>query len=102
MKKLTISISLECEIKKQGEWFLASCEQLDLFTQGRSEEDALHGLTDALELFLLSCFERGTLNQVLTDCGFRSVSKTTAQPKGKLISVDLPLAAPEHASCHHA
>jgi len=28
-------------------------------------------LEDALELFLVSCFDRGTLDQVLKECGFR-------------------------------
>ena len=49
---------------------MASCPVLDVFSQGTTREDARKNLEEALQLFLTSCIERGTLDEVLKDCGF--------------------------------
>lgn len=49
---------------------VASCPPLDLHSQGRIKKEAKDNLEEALSLFFLSCFERGTLEDVLKQCGF--------------------------------
>jgi len=35
---------------QEGEWYIAQCIQVDVASQGATEEDALQNLRDALEL----------------------------------------------------
>ncbi len=35
---------------KEGEWFIAQCLQVDVASQGATEDEALDNLRDALEL----------------------------------------------------
>lgn len=37
-------------IWQEGEWFIAQCVQVDVASQGITEDDALENLRDALEL----------------------------------------------------
>ena len=37
-------------ISQEGEWFIAQCLNVDLASQGKTEEEALDNLRDALEL----------------------------------------------------
>jgi predicted RNase H-like HicB family nuclease len=37
-------------IWKEGDWYVAQCRELDVASQGKTEEDALANLREALEL----------------------------------------------------
>ncbi len=37
-------------ISQEGEWFMAQCVQVDVASQGATEDEALENLRDALEL----------------------------------------------------
>jgi predicted RNase H-like HicB family nuclease len=37
-------------IWQEGEWYIAQCIQVDVASQGTTEDDALHNLRDALEI----------------------------------------------------
>ena len=50
--------------------FVASCPVLDVVSQGDTEQEAKRNLSEAVCLFLVSCFERGTLDEVLRHAGF--------------------------------
>ena len=57
-------------LKKEGNWYIAHCPPLDITTQGRNEEEAKANLIEACELFVTSCFERGTFEQALRELGW--------------------------------
>jgi len=40
-------------IWQEGEWFIAQCVQVDIASQGGTEDEALENLRDALELHFL-------------------------------------------------
>lgn len=61
---------LSGHIKKQGKWYVAHCLSLDLTTQGRTLDEAKKNLIEAAQLFIISCLERGTLDQALKELGF--------------------------------
>ena len=42
-----------------------------MHSQGRTEQEALDNLAEAVQLFIESCFERGTLQDVVRDCGLK-------------------------------
>jgi predicted RNase H-like HicB family nuclease len=66
-------------IRKRGRWYAASCPPLDVHTQGETKEGAEKNLREALVEFFLSCFERGTLDDVLRDAGFVPVAERPRQ-----------------------
>lgn len=60
-------------LKKKDGWHIAHCPPLDITTQGRTEAEAKKNLIEAAELFVTSCFERGTFEQALRELGWRVV-----------------------------
>lgn len=70
--------------------YVAGCPSLNVFSQGATKQGAVENLHEALDLFLLSCFERGTLVQVLKDCGFEPVHGATV-PAEESLRVEIPL-----------
>jgi predicted RNase H-like HicB family nuclease len=65
-----MEFKLPAQVKKKGKWFVSSCNLLDVHSQGHTREQAERNLQDALATFLLSCYERGTLEVVLREAGF--------------------------------
>ena len=57
-------------MKREGDWYIAHCPPLDLTTQDRTLAEAKKNLLEASELFIVSCLERGTLDQALKELGF--------------------------------
>jgi predicted RNase H-like HicB family nuclease len=105
MKKMIMTMKLPMLVKKKKDWWIASCPILDVVTQGETEEKAKQNLNDALSLFLVSCFERGTLDSVLKECGFRpgrSGKKMADYPESKYIDVPIELLASTgcNNNCH--
>jgi len=64
-KRVTFTASLPIKYTKRKSWILASCPILDMHSQGETEKKAKKNLEEALSLFFVSCFERGTLDVVL-------------------------------------
>jgi hypothetical protein len=50
--------------------FVSHCPLLDVYSQGDTKEMALQHLSEAIELFLVTCHEMGTLHQMMGECGF--------------------------------
>jgi predicted RNase H-like HicB family nuclease len=79
-------------IKKDGAWYVALCPPLDISTQGRTAAEAKRNLLEASELFLVSCIERGTLDQALRELKFSRAKKVPTPPRGSFpIEVTIPL-----------
>jgi predicted RNase H-like HicB family nuclease len=107
--KIKIEMQLPVSIQKKEKWFVSSCPILDVFSQGETEEQAKKNLIEALSLFLTSCYERGTFEAVLQQCGFKkAVSddvigyEQPASEVSELIDVPLYLLANNcgHGLCH--
>jgi predicted RNase H-like HicB family nuclease len=106
---ITIQFTVKLPIKftKRKKWVLASCPILDIHSQGENENKAKKNLTEALSLFFTSCFERGTLDSVLKQCGFKVIHSPTIQtpkkhPAEDYINVPIPFYVdnPLRTSCH--
>lgn len=69
-----ITLCLVCTVKRDGRnrW-VTGCPKLDLFSQGKSEDEAKKALEEAIFLWVEDCFERGTLEQALQEVGFHKV-----------------------------
>ena len=75
-------------IKKENGWYIAHCPPLDITTQGRTEVEAKKNLMEASELFVVSCFERGTFEQAMRELGWQVV------PGGEVIHTKQSSALP--------
>src|ERR1700689_3837690 len=70
-------------VKKENGWYIAHCPPLDITTQGKTEAEAKKNLAEAAELFVVSCFERGTVEQALRELGWRVVAGQPPARHGK-------------------
>ena len=97
--ELRLEFKLPMKIIKKSRWFLASCPVLDVHSQGKTEEAAKKALAEALALFLSSCFELGTLEQVLKECGFvpGHLPRRSRAPREEYVKVPLSLISQSQA-----
>ena len=95
--RIRLELAVPAEVREDGDHFVSFCPPLDVYSQGPSEEAALDNLVEALQLFVESCFARGTLDQVLKDCGFEPDSDPGSIKGQRLIQVPFPLVAREPA-----
>jgi predicted RNase H-like HicB family nuclease len=78
---IQFQVELPVGVKKQGKWFISWCPVLDVYSQGATRERAVENIIDAIQLFVLSCYERGTLDDVLKRQGFKQVGSRRAPPR---------------------
>jgi predicted RNase H-like HicB family nuclease len=68
MPKVTINATLPAKIYKEGDVWVSICPILDVASQGCTKQEAKENLQEAIHLFMETCFEMGTLMQVMQDC----------------------------------
>ncbi len=79
--QVVFSFQVPVEFKKTKRGYIASCAALDVHSQGGNKRECVENIKEALALFLMSCFQRGTLDKVLTDCGFNPLVRKSAGPQ---------------------
>lgn len=84
-------------VKEEVGRVVALCATLDVMSQGATRQEAKRHLVEAVQLFVESCFERGTLDRVLKKCGGRIRREAPTKPHWLVIDVPLPLVAQQHA-----
>lgn len=95
-------VLVDIEIRFIGDRYLSSCPALDVASQGDTEEEAKRHLLDALDGFIETCREMGTLEEVLADAGLIEANggypvKRIRQP------INIPIhAEPAHRHETHA
>ena len=85
-------MELPYSIEKEDDIFVSCCPILDVVSQGYTEKEAMDNLTEAVFLFITTCFEMGTLDEGLKQCGFSAAKKATKQPAKTFptFNVDIP------------
>ena len=68
--RIAFQLSVPVEVRPDDVGYISRCPALDVYSQGDTEQEAKDNLNEALRLFVTSCYRRGTLEQVLKDCGF--------------------------------
>ena len=71
MATVTINIKVPVDIFSDSGVYVADCRRFGVVTQGCDIEEAKLNLLEALTLFFETCFEMGTLEEVLKESGFR-------------------------------
>lgn len=91
MERITVKVNVPVDIEKKDGVFIASCKPLDVFTQGDTPAEAEKNIIEALDLFLSVCAEMGTLEKVLSACGFKPDKKSLAPVAKHKKYIDIPL-----------
>jgi len=86
---VNFSIRFATAFAEDGGRIVALCPPLDVMSQGATEHEARENLAEAVQLFIESCFERGTLDQVLKECGGKI--ERHAPTKTDWLEVNVPL-----------
>lgn len=68
---IKLMFSAPIKVKQDGKWFISSCHPLDVHSQGATRQEAIRNIEEALKFFIESCLERGTLEQVFRESGFK-------------------------------
>ena len=92
--QITFQARLPIVIFKEDNWYISNCPILDVCSQGSTKKEAEKNLKEALHLFFISCYERGTLDEVLKESGFipGKPTKLDNQSFDKSININIPLA----------
>jgi len=89
---VTFTVSFPIDVKRESRYHVASCPVLDVWAYGETQQKAINNLKDTLQLFLVYCFDHGTLEMVLKGCGFTSLKKPLCQDSpAQLNELDVPL-----------
>ncbi|PIS14935.1 hypothetical protein COT64_00040 [Candidatus Shapirobacteria bacterium CG09_land_8_20_14_0_10_39_12] len=78
--KVLFRVSLPVSILKEGKYFIAYTPVLDLSTSGRSFEKAKERFGKVVQIFFEELLEKGTLDEVLGDLGWRKIKKEWTPP----------------------
>lgn len=87
---------LPVTILKQGKRYVAHSPALDLSTSGKSEKEVKKRFEQIVGIFFDELVDAGTLNEVLTELGWKKVAKKFQPPhvvSQKSISVRMPVVA---------
>jgi predicted RNase H-like HicB family nuclease len=72
---MLINYKFQVNIEQDEGWFVACCPDIDVCSQGLSEEEAKRNLVEALTEFIRFCLEKGTLERVVKERGLSIVYK---------------------------
>jgi predicted RNase H-like HicB family nuclease len=101
--QVEITVKLPFSVKKKEKYYVSCCPVLDVYSQGETQEKAVKNLVEALRVFITSCFERGTLDEVLKACGFKADKKAPRSSRRRnVIDVPVTFNVKNHCStaCH--
>ncbi|MGI9306076.1 MAG: type II toxin-antitoxin system HicB family antitoxin [Gammaproteobacteria bacterium] len=81
---ISIHVCLRARVKKEKPgMYVSYCPSLDLYSQGETAKEARLNIIEAAELFIETCFDEGTLQDVLRECGFHYAGEKTPRKRKK-------------------
>lgn len=93
-RHMGINFVLPVVTKKVDGWVVAHCPPLDVTSQGRSHDEAIAAVKEAVTAFIEYCIEHNTIDQVLRDMGFTQARPAEpGRSKDELIEVPIELFA---------
>ena len=67
----TITVEYTAQIWKEGNQFISHAMPLDVMSSGKTPEEARKALDEAVNLFLATAADMGTLDDILEEAGYR-------------------------------
>ncbi|MBF0121561.1 MAG: hypothetical protein HQK79_22245 [Desulfobacterales bacterium] len=105
--EIKFEVKLPIKIFKSETAYIGHCPILDVASQGDTPAEAHKNIIEALSLFLISCFEQGTLSNVLKESGFVQINgdipPLTVDENSELVNIPLPFMVLDSATrqeCH--
>ena len=89
--QIQILFRVSVHAKPDDVGYVSHCPELDVFSQGKTEESAIGNLHEALELFIGTCYENGTLLDVLRESGYEISKKRTQNKNEHMIEIPFSL-----------
>jgi len=92
-RRAKFHISLPAIVKQRTNMWISSCPCVDVFSQGDTKEEAMANLKEALSLFVETCHEMGTLEQVMKDSGFSVITgiiKKKNETDPNMVTIPVP------------
>lgn len=77
-----IAMRLRCFLRPERTSWVSGCPSLDVFSQADTAEGAKEALREAVELWVVSCLERGTLAQAMREVGWHLAFDLPIPSKG--------------------
>jgi predicted RNase H-like HicB family nuclease len=87
-----MKLEIEAEFWREGSQFVARANPLNVVTCGDTREDAEQALEEAVELFLETAREIGTLEDLLIECGYSAVDDKwviAAKPERQSLQLEI-------------
>lgn len=81
MEKTKLTFVLPVLITKQNKRFVAYTPVLDLSTSGKTEKDVKKKFVEMVSIFLEELVEANTVDDVLSEFGWKKVQKKWSPPK---------------------
>jgi predicted RNase H-like HicB family nuclease len=75
-----MDIDLTISVWEEGGQFVAQAMPLDVLSSGATPEAAREAVSKAVRCFLMTARDTGTLNEVLTDCGYHKLDGSWRSP----------------------
>lgn len=102
MSVVTFQLCLRAVFTEEDGWIIACFPDIDVASQGKTREEAVHNLIEATQLFVEACYERGTLDEMLKSSGFEPGHAPGGPSNGDHLTVPFELLASRHGSPSHA
>ena len=67
---IEFKVRLPVALHEEGGELIAFIPLLNIASTGATKDEALANVTEALKVWFASCYERGTLEAALKECGF--------------------------------
>ncbi len=97
-QSVTFMMKVPAAVRQEGDVYYSSCPVFDVHSQGKTKQEALDHLVEALQVFVETCYEQGTLHQVLKEQGFMPGHEDEVEEQaGCTINVPFALIARQHA-----
>ena len=75
MPKNMLSAKLHVEVFKEGKLFVAYCPALDISTSAETLVQVRKMFAEMVDIFFEEVIKMGTMDKVLSQCGWRKVSR---------------------------
>jgi len=75
------------QIWQKGEWYVATCPELDFVSQGASPEEARRNLLEVIEIQFEEMTALDTLEDYLLECGYVEENGTLL-PQSEMVSFE--------------
>ncbi|MFT3790387.1 MAG: hypothetical protein QM741_04770 [Rudaea sp.] len=86
-----VKFVLPVSYKHDGDWIIATCDALDVVSQGKSQKEAHAAIVEAVSLFLETCYEMGTLGEVLRQLGFHQMQPQSSHSGESHEVIEVPM-----------